>query len=368
MKKRLLTALAAFFMAFFIGQGMTQASTLPVLDLSEWQGTITANQAKLLKGEVKGVILRVQYGSNYADKTFVHNVKVLKTAGVKYGVYSFSQYVSASDAKQEAKDFYNRAKAYAPQFYVNDAETNTVTSGTYVAATKAWATEMQSLTGKKVYLYSYRSFYTTNIKTKSGYDGFWLAAYQSSTPSGADYQLWQYSDSLYNTALKQSTDASKFIGTNNWFGDTIDKSKYPNGGHVLGEVVRVKVGTKFYGTKTKIATALTNIDLRVRAIKTIYTGTSSQVLTIYNGKTVIGQIRAQDVRTAYYSNPDIKKVKVIKSNGIWTYKNGKAQNHISKGTVLNVSGYTTWNGYRRFVHAGHGTNITSNKANIKVVK
>jgi hypothetical protein len=89
---------------------------------------------------------------------------------------------------------------------------------------------------------------------------------------------------------------------------------------------------------------------------------------LYNGTTAIGQVRAQDIKASYYSNPKITKVKVVKSNGIWTYKNGKVQNHIKKGTVLKVSGYKLVGGYRKFVHTGHGTYFTANKANIKVVK
>ncbi|MCJ8184820.1 GH25 family lysozyme [Lactiplantibacillus pentosus] len=367
-KGGLLTAAALFFLS---GAKVTaSASTQPVLDLSEWQGQITTSQAKLLKGEVKGVILRVQYGSNYKDKYFVHNVKVLKAASVPYGVYAYGQYVNKSDAKKEAKVFYNRSKAYAPKFYVNDAEELTTTSGTYSTATKAFATELQSLTSKKVYLYSYQSFYTTNINSKSGYDGMWLAAYQTSAPSTSfSYQLWQYTDSRYSTSLKASTDASKFTGSNNWFGTTINKANYPYGGHILKEVVRVKAGIKFYGTSKTIDSSLTKVNLRVHSIKTVYTGKSNQVLTLYHGSTAIGRVRAQDIKASYFSSPKITKVKVVKSNGIWTHKNGKVQNHIKKGTVLKVDGYEiNSGGYRRFKHSGHKTNFTANKANVKVVK
>lgn len=279
--------MSAIFMATFMWQGQAHASTLPVLDLSEWQGNITATEAKQLKTETGGVILRVQYGSSYADKTFVHNVKLLKAAGVEYGVYSFSQYTSASDAKTEAKSLYTRAKGYAPAFYVNDAEVNTITSGSYSTATKAWATEMQSLTSKPVYLYSYRSFYTSYVNSLSGYDGFWLAAYTSVTPTPKDYQLWQYSDTYYSTALAQSVDASKQV-SGSWFDTTVSASSYPYGGRFVGETVQVRTAATFYGGTSKIDTSLMNTNLTVKQTKTIKSGKSRQAVLLYNGSTVVG--------------------------------------------------------------------------------
>lgn len=360
---------AALLVSTFLGMGTAHAAQ-PVLDTSEWQGTVTAAQAKLLKGEVKGVILRVQYGSNYKDRVFDHNAATLKAAGVPFGVYAFGQYVSAADAKQEAKDFYARAKKYDPKFYVNDAEQQTTYAGqSFSTATKAFATEMQSLTSKKIYLYSYQYFYSSYIKSQSGYDGMWLAAYQTPQPTAPfSYQLWQYTDKRYSTALKKATDASKFIGSANWFGESTSKASYSVGGFVKGEVVRLKSGLTFYGTKTKLDPALAKKNLTVKATQTVYTGNSNQVLTIYNGAIVIGQVRAQDVAASYYHASYVKKVKVITTKGIYTYLHGKRQHFYKKGAVLKVSGYKTVGGYLRFVHDGHKTDLTTNKDFVKWVK
>lgn len=360
--------MGAFFMALTIGgTAQVHAATLPVLDLSEWQGNITATEAKQLKTETGGVILRVQYGSSYADKTFVHNVKLLKSAGVKYGVYSFSQYTSASDAKAEAKELYTRAKGYAPAFYVNDAEVNTITSGSYSTATKAWATEMQSLTSQPVYLYSYRSFYTSYINSLSGYDGFWLAAYTSVTPTPKNYQLWQYSESHYSTALKQSVDASKQV-SGSWFGtSTISTSSYPYGGRTVGETVQVRSQATFYGSTSKIDPSLMDTNLTIKQVKTIKSGQSRQAVLLYNGSTVVGWFRAQDVQ-AYYHASYVKKLKVTNKAGVWTYFNGNRVTHYKKGTTLSVSGFKLVNGLYEAVHSGHTTYFTANKACVKWVK
>lgn len=193
----------------------TMGTSIP--DLSEWQGALTANEVQNLKKTVPFVILRVQYGSDYKDKDFAANVALCEKYGLEYGVYSFSQYSSTSDAKTEAKDLYTRAPN--ADFYVNDYEDQTVSSGTTNSATAAWYSELRSKAPhKRILFYSYQSFaneYAATAMTK--YDGYWLAAYQSAEPTVA-HVLWQYTDSYYASALNQNVDASKKHGKNkSWF-------------------------------------------------------------------------------------------------------------------------------------------------------
>lgn len=306
LKSKLVLTGAATMAALFLGVNASAATdNRPVFDTSEWQGRIAAQQAKLLKGEAKGVILRVQYGSNKKDAVFDHNAATLKKAGVPFGVYAFEQYVSSADAKQEAKDFYNRAKKYDPLFYVNDAEEVTTYSGnSYANATKAFAKQLDRLTTKPIYLYTGQSIYWYHLDGRKGYDGVWLANYRSTPPQpGFKYELWQYRSDQYSTSLRQSIDASKFVTSDNWFGNTVDKSKYPHGGYKVGDQVKLKSDITYYGTKTKADNSLTGVKLAVKAVKTVYTGTSNQVLTVYNGNQVIGQVRAQDVTKVGSNKP-----------------------------------------------------------------
>lgn len=311
----------------------------PVYDFSEWQGNISAAQAKLLKGEAKGIILRVQYGSNYRDKVFDHNAAVLKAAGVKFGVYAFGQYVNDADAKVEATDFYNRAKKYNPLFYANDAEIVTTYAGSsYSSATKAFAAKLHSLTTKPVYLYTGKDVYNYHLDGRKGYNGVWLAYYQNTQPNvGFKYELWQHTDRMYSTALNKSVDASKFVTSANWFGNTIDTSKYPNGGYKVGDEIRLETGITYYGTTTKADDSLTKTKLTVKAVKTVYTGTSSQVLTVYNGGKVIGQVRAQDVTKVGSSTPSKPSTtaKWVKESKTYTLKTA-VKLHTSTSTSSNT--------------------------------
>ncbi|CAI2578145.1 hypothetical protein AKUG0406_04590 [Apilactobacillus kunkeei] len=199
-----------------------------VYDLSEWQGNFTDNQVRTLKNEVPFVILRVQFGSAYNDKTFAHNVALMKKYGVPYGVYSFSQYTSPSDAASEAKTLYSRAPE--ARFYVNDYEQQTVKSGGTNAATKAWVNALRPLVGnRKILFYSYQSFMTSHAaEAVSSYDGYWLAAYQTNEPQ-REHVLWQYTDHFYSPALNQYVDASVLTQKNSsWFIDATNNSNDNN--------------------------------------------------------------------------------------------------------------------------------------------
>ncbi|KPN80745.1 Lysozyme domain protein [Apilactobacillus kunkeei] len=194
-----------------------------VYDMSEWQGSLTDAQAQQLKNEVPFVILRVQYGSAYADKTFEHNRDLMDKYSIPYGVYSFSQYENPSDAAYEAKVLYSRAPR--ARFYVNDYESQTVTSGGTNESTDAWLKALRPLVGqRKILFYSYANFMVQNAASSvANYDGYWLAAYQSNEPA-REHVLWQFTDKFHSNALGLNLDASKLTSKDaNWFiGDTAD--------------------------------------------------------------------------------------------------------------------------------------------------
>lgn len=372
-KIKYVVGVMALAMAFLFTLNINVLAAQSVPDLSEWQGNLTAGQVKKLKSESPFVILRVQYGSTRKDLTFDHNVALLKKYKVPYGVYSFSQYLNPNDAKQEAKDLYNRAPQ--AKFYVNDYEEQTVTSGGTNATTKAWYTQMNKLTSRPILFYSYVGFMQTYASTAvSSYDGYWIAAYQSYRPA-RQHVLWQYSSNHYFTSIGQSIDASLlndkplswFIGSGAAAENSI--SKYPNGGRKVGEKVRISKRSILYSPRTRIDDSLTKVNLKIKQVKSVRFSKSNQAALVYNGNTPIGWALAQDL-TAYYSSSKVKKVKVITNGGINTYsKTGKRLNHVKKGTVLKVSGYrTNGSGAPVFIHAGHTTHFTANKNLVKMVK
>lgn len=349
---------------------VAKADSRPVADISEWQGYITLSQAKKMKQEFRGVILRVQYGEDYRDKVFAHNEAVLRQAGMKYGVYAFGQYRNAPDAASEARALYRRAPHAL--FYVNDAEQYTTYSGTFAAATQRWGSTMKGLTNKPVVIYSYRSFFQTYIKTTKPYDNFWLAAYQSVKPTPYNYGLWQYRDNYYSQSLGRSIDASKVITST--FGGYFDNSgvnngnQYTAGGRIVGEAVRASEKAKFYPDGHAIDTATANTLLTIKQVKSVNVGKSNQAALLYNGDQVVGWVPSQYL-TAYYHSPKVKKLKVTAAGGIYTYVDGVKANHYPKGSVIKVGEFFKYNEVYKARHFGHSKSyITANKNYVKWVK
>lgn len=272
-----------------------------VIDISEWQGCVTYQKALALKSETSFVVVRVQYGSNYQDKQYRNTIANLEKAGTPYGVYSYSRYVNASDAKQEARDLYNRAKH--AKFFVNDAEEYTTTSGYYSSAVKSWGAEMQRLTKRPVILYSGSYFYNSYIRSMANYDGFWEANY--SNRYLGDASMWQYTDSGYSTSLGLSVDTNKVITSKHpvkwWIGsgsaNKQNVKKYYVGGFKVGDKVKVKSGAKWNvgDSKVPVASSAVNKTYTVSQIKQVTQSKSNQVLLLKNGKTVIGWTLAEYV-------------------------------------------------------------------------
>lgn len=76
-----------------------------VLDISEWQGNLTDAQVKQLKRDYDFIIIRGQYGSEYVDQCLENNSALLDKNNMKFGVYSYSLYENADDARNELKRF-----------------------------------------------------------------------------------------------------------------------------------------------------------------------------------------------------------------------------------------------------------------------
>ncbi|KKD24783.1 MULTISPECIES: GH25 family lysozyme [unclassified Staphylococcus] len=191
----------------FRSNANTTATGERVLDISEWQGKLSAQQVKDLKANYDFIIIRAQYGSEKVDATLEHNSNLLDKYNLDFGVYSYSMYENPDDARYEAQTLYNRAPKAS--FYINDFEENTVTSGTADESTTAWYDKMRSLAGdKKILFYSYENFMKEHASESVGqYDGYWLANYNQEQPT-QEHVLWQYTDSYASPELNQNVDAN----------------------------------------------------------------------------------------------------------------------------------------------------------------
>src|SRR5699024_12173373 len=102
----------------------TTASGERVLDISEWQGKLSAQQVKDLKANYDFIIIRAQYGSEKVDATLEHNSNLLDKYNLDFGVYFYSMYENSDDVRYEAQTLYNTA--HKSSIYINEFEENTV--------------------------------------------------------------------------------------------------------------------------------------------------------------------------------------------------------------------------------------------------
>ncbi|WKB35490.1 GH25 family lysozyme [Terrilactibacillus sp. S3-3] len=144
-----------------------------IADISQYQPQV---DYKKLKTAVQLVIIRVQFGSKKIDPLAAAHTAGCKKAGLPFGHYAFSQFVSSADAVREADDFCRRADKEAV-FLVLDAEQKTCTN--MAGACQAFIDECHHNGWNKVGLYSSQAFYQANGLSKVNADFIWLARYGS---------------------------------------------------------------------------------------------------------------------------------------------------------------------------------------------
>lgn len=365
--KKLLTGVGAAAAALFLCVQLAAADTLPVYDMSEWQGQKTEQQFRNVKSEVSGLIIRQQYGSNYIDKYASYNTNMADKVGIPYGQYAYARFVSAADARQEAKDFYNRSDKNA-KFYVLDFEENTVKYGTTQAAVQAWLDEMKSLTNKHIVFYSYRGFADQYVGQTliNKFDAYWLAAYQGAWPNPRNYDLWQNKDNQSSVAFATSLDSS-LVDTNRksvswWFGsEAKSQNKKLNSdirkqGFDVGQAVTLKQSaTKWYQPRVGIASYAKGQAYTIHDTQDLVLSKSNQAVLLYKGNVPMGWALAQDVQltSSNVSSQTVANTYTVKSGDSWwaianrygismytlASLNGKSiYNTIYPGQVLKVSG------------------------------
>ena len=103
----------------------TPTESLPnqCIDVSYWQGKISVDNWKKIKNVCGYAICRTSYTSQSKfalskDSTFVTNFKNAQKAGLKVGAYHYSQAITITEAKKEAKFMCEILKDYNVDFYV----------------------------------------------------------------------------------------------------------------------------------------------------------------------------------------------------------------------------------------------------------
>lgn len=173
------------------------------IDVSKWNGSIDWNAVR--NSGVSYVIIRCGYrgsstGALIEDPKFVSNIKGAKAAGLKVGVYFFSQAVNEVEAVEEASMVLNLVKGYGLSYPVfldveaSGGRGDSINSATRTAVCKAFCATIQN-SGYSAGIYANKTWLTSYINTGSltGYK-IWLAQYAAAPSYTATrYDMWQYS-------------------------------------------------------------------------------------------------------------------------------------------------------------------------------
>ena len=172
------------------------------IDVSKWNGNIDWNKVK--SSGVNFVIIRCGYrgssaGALIEDPKFRANIKGAQAAGLRVGVYFFSQAVNEVEAVEEASMCINLCKGYSLSFPVyidiegSNGRGDTISASQRTANIKAFCGTIQSA-GYRAGVYSNKTWFTKNINTASltNYK-IWLAQYAANVSYTATrYDMWQY--------------------------------------------------------------------------------------------------------------------------------------------------------------------------------
>ena len=183
------------------------------VDVSEHQGTIDWQQVKDAGFEY--AILRVAYrgmteGGLNVDSTFEQNYQGATAAGLKVGVYFFSQAITQEEAREEAQyvlDTLDGRELDYPvvfdweipipseQLPAEDLRAYDISGEVVTAMAKAFCQEIQS-NGYTPCVYTNKSmaYNTFNLEELKDFP-LWYAEYQPAPSLYYHFQMWQYSAS-----------------------------------------------------------------------------------------------------------------------------------------------------------------------------
>ena len=179
------------------------------IDISEYQHDINWEQVKA--AGVDFAMIRVGYrtyggGELNFDTKFKENIEQADAAGIKVGVYFFSQAVTTEEAIEEADFVLDAIKPYNITYpvvfdweliYGETARTDSVTVDMLADCCVSFCERVKSA-GYTPMIYQNKntSLMKLDLPRLTGYD-FWLAEYNTAPTYYYDFQMWQYSSSGY---------------------------------------------------------------------------------------------------------------------------------------------------------------------------
>lgn len=194
------------------------------IDVSKWQAEI--NWKKVKAAGVKFVFIRCGYTAlsdkfaMYEDEYFRKNIQGAYDAGIEVGIYFFSNSITTSEAKQEAKKTLELISDYKhmitlPVVYDFEAFSNAYRayglSKAQVTKNTIAYSDLIRQAGFTPMYYGSPNFLESSfdVAQLTNYD-CWLANYTTKTTYGGDYIYWQYSSTGQVDGIVGNVDCNFF--------------------------------------------------------------------------------------------------------------------------------------------------------------
>ncbi len=193
-------------LTYFFDEDGVRSSTMGI-DVSTWNENI--NWSKVKDAGIEFVIIRCGFrgygsGSLVRDNLFYSHMNGAKAAGLKVGVYFFTQAITEREAVEEASMCLDMVSGYKLNYPIfidmedagsSSARTNRLTNAQRTAIVQAFCDTIRAagyragLYANKYYLES--KIYTSQLRSSTV---IWLAHYTSGhTNYAGRYDMWQYS-------------------------------------------------------------------------------------------------------------------------------------------------------------------------------
>ena len=177
------------------------------VDVSKYQGNINWNQVKA--SGVEFAIIRVGYrgygsGALVEDPTFRQNIRGATAAGLKVGLYFYSQAVNEAEAAEEASMVLRLCSGYNisyPIYFDTEKVAGDTGRADNISRSQRTANAVTFCdiirnAGYRAGVYSYASWFYNqlNIANLTQYS-IWIAQYRDNLTFDYNYDIWQYTSS-----------------------------------------------------------------------------------------------------------------------------------------------------------------------------
>ncbi len=201
----------------FGGDGaLSQSSGNRGIDVSKYQGTI--DWGAVAASGINFAIIRVGYrgsstGALVEDPYFKKNISGATQAGIKVGIYFFTQAVNEAEAVEEASMAMSLASKYKMTYPIfidtesaSNGRANGLSKSARTAVVKAFCQTVRN-GGYKAGVYASKSWYANQLDASalSGYC-IWVAQYSSGCTYSGKYDMWQYSSKGSVSGIKGNVD------------------------------------------------------------------------------------------------------------------------------------------------------------------